>query len=153
MLLLFVTCCHSLPLFVPLVFIRCTTRCHLLSFVVTCCTIRFHTLSFDVSSLVCLFINDHEASRVINLFIKFFVAAMMEILKNNLFKCGIESDITFTKLSGHVSQYILRCRSLWHPLSKSMTKNKRNVSLDIFRTSVCSLSMTVQIGLANNHIK
>ena len=77
---------------------------------------------------------------------------MMEISENNLFKCGIESDITFTKLSGDVSQYILRSRSLWHPLSKSMTKNKRNVSLEIFKTSVSFLSKTVQIGLANNHI-
>ena len=77
---------------------------------------------------------------------------MMEILKNNLFKCGIESDITFTKLSGDISQYLLRSGSLLHPLSKSMTKNKQNVSLEIFKTSVCFLSMTVQIGLANNHI-
>ena len=77
---------------------------------------------------------------------------MMEILKNNLFKRGIESDITFTKLSGDVSQYILRSGSLWHPLSKSMPKNKRNVPLEIFKTSVCFLSMTVQLGLANNHI-
>ena len=37
------------------------------------------------------------------------------------------------------------------------TKQKRdkeqvNVSLEIFRTRVCFLSMDVQIGLANNHI-
>ena len=76
----------------------------------------------------------------------------MEILKNNLFKFGIESYITFTKLSGDASQYILHSRSLWYPLSKSMTKNKRNVSLEIFRTSVCFLSMAEQIGLVNNHI-
>ena len=40
---------------------------------------------------------------------------MMEILKNNLFKRGIESGITFTKVSGDVSQYILRSGSLWSP--------------------------------------
>ena len=28
-------------------------------------------------------------------------------------------------------------------------KNKRNVSLEIFKTSVCFLSMTVQLGVAN----
>ena len=77
---------------------------------------------------------------------------MMEILKNNLFKRGIESDITFTKVLGDVSQYILRSGSLWHLQSKSMPKNKQNISLEIFKTSVCFLSMTVQLGLANNHI-
>ena len=37
---------------------------------------------------------------------------MAEISKNNLFKRGIESDITFTKVSRDVSQYILRSGSL-----------------------------------------
>ena len=37
-------------------------------------------------------------------------------------------------------------------LSKSMPKNKRNVSWEIFKTSVCFLSMTIQLGIANNHI-
>ena len=47
-----VTRCHSLSLVVPLVVTR-TTRCHWLSFVLTCC----HLLSLVVP-LVCLFIND-----------------------------------------------------------------------------------------------
>ena len=77
---------------------------------------------------------------------------MMEILKNTLLKRGIESDITFTKVSGNVSQYILRSESLWLPLSKSMPNIKRNVSWETFKTSVCFLSMTMQLGVANNHI-
>ena len=36
------------------------------------------------------------------LFIKLLFATMMKILKNTLFKCGIESDIAFTKVSGDV---------------------------------------------------
>ena len=71
---------------------------------------------------------------------------MMEIWKNSLFQRGIESDITFTRVLGDVSQYILRFRS------KSMPKDKQNVSLEILKTSVCFLSMTVQLGLANKHI-
>ena len=35
--------------------------------------------------------------------IKFFVATMTEISKNTLLKPGIESDITFTKVSRNVS--------------------------------------------------
>ena len=65
---LFVACCHFLYQSLSLVVIRCTTRCHSLhhslSFVVTRCTIRFQSLSLD-TSLACLFINDHEASRII----------------------------------------------------------------------------------------
>ena len=61
---LVVTRCHSLYHSLSLVVIRCTTRCHSLSFVVTRCTIRFHSLSLDVS-LVCLFIKDYEASRIV----------------------------------------------------------------------------------------
>ena len=69
-----VTSCHLLPLFVRLVVTRCTTRCHSLyhslsravfrwPLVFTRCTIRFHSLLLKVS-LVCLFISDHEASRI-----------------------------------------------------------------------------------------
>ena len=72
----------------------------------------------------------------------------MGILKGT-FKRGIESEITFTKVSGDVSQYIWRSKSLWHPLSSSIPKNKQNVSLEIFKTSVCFLFMTVQLGVAN----
>ena len=60
-----------------------------------------------------------------------------------IFKRGIESDIVFTKVSREVSQYTLQSGSLWHSLSKSMPKNKRNVSLEIFKASVCFLSMTI----------
>ena len=84
------------------------------------------------------------------IFIKLLVATVMKISNNTLLKCGIESDNAFTKVSGNVSQYILRSGSLWHTMSKSMPKNKRNVSLKIFKTSVCFLSMTVQLGAANN---
>ena len=38
-------------------------------------------------------------------------------------------------------------------MAPTKQKNKRNVSLEIFKTSVCFLSMTVQLGLANNHVK
>ena len=75
------------------------------------------------------------------LFIKLFVATMMEISKYTLFKRGIESDIAFKKVSRDVSQYNLQSGSLLDPLSKNMPRNKRNVSLEIFRTSVCFLSM------------
>ena len=64
-----------------------------------------------------------------------------------------QSDIAFTKVSVDVCQYILRSRNLWHPLSSSMPKNKRNVLLEIFKTSVCFLSTTVLLGVANNQIK
>ena len=145
-LLLIVIRCHSFSLLVT----RCHSLYHSFSFIVIRCNIRFHSLSLDVS-LVCLFITITKL-RELFLFIKLFVATMMEISKNNLFKCGIESDTTFTKVSGDVSQYILCSGSLWHSLSKSLPKNKRNVSLEIFKTSVCFLSMIVQLGLANNHI-
>ena len=34
-------------------------------------------------------------------------------------------------------------------MAPTKQKNKRNVSLEIFKTSVCFLSMTVQLGVAN----
>ena len=77
---------------------------------------------------------------------------MTEISKNTLLKRDIESDITFTKVSGNVSWYILLSGSLWISLSKSMAKNKRNVSLEIFKTVVYFLSMTIHLGVANNRI-
>ena len=66
LLSLVVTCCHLLSLVLPLIAIRCTTRCHLylLSVVEVSCHVlalvltRFQSLSLDVS-LVCLFIKDH----------------------------------------------------------------------------------------------
>ena len=76
------------------------------------------------------------------LFIKLFVATKMEILKNT-FKGGIEPDITFTKVLGYISQYMLRSGTLWHLLSSNMPKNKWNVSLEIFKASVYFLCMTV----------
>ena len=44
---------------------------------------------------------------------------------------GTESDLAYTKVSGVVYQYILRFRSLWHPLSSSMLINKQIFSLVI----------------------
>ena len=76
---------------------------------------------------------------------------MMEISIKTLFKRDIESDIAFTKLSEDVSQYILWSGSLWHPLSKSMPKKKGYVSSEILKTSVCFLSMTVQLAVADNY--
>ena len=65
---LVVTLCHSLyyllSLVVPLDVTPCHSLYHSLSFVVTRCTIRFHSLSLDVL-LVCLFVNIHEASRIV----------------------------------------------------------------------------------------
>ena len=78
--------------------------------------------------------------RELVLFIKLFVAIMMEISKNT-FKSDIESDIAFRKVSGGVSQFILQSGSFWHPLSKDTPKNKQNVSLEILKTNVCFLSM------------
>ena len=46
--------------------------------------------------------------RELFLVIKLFVATMMEISKNTLFKRGIESDIALTKFSGDVSQCLLQ---------------------------------------------
>ena len=63
-----------------------------------------------------------------------------------------QSDTAFTKILVDVSQYILRSRNLWHPLSSSIPTNKRNVLFEIFKTSVCFLSMTVQLGVANNQL-
>ena len=37
-------------------------------------------------------------------------------------------------------------------MAPTKQKNKRNVSLEIFEASVCFLCMTVQLGVANNHI-
>ena len=34
-------------------------------------------------------------------------------------------------------------------MAPTKQKNKRNVSLEIFKTSVCFLSMTVKLGVAN----
>ena len=60
--------CHSLycslSLVVPLAVTPCHSLYHSLPYVVTCCTILFRPLSLDVS-LVCLFVNDQKASRVI----------------------------------------------------------------------------------------
>ena len=56
---------------------------------------------------------------------------------------GIKSDFACTKVSGVVSQYILRSGRLWHPLTSSMLKNKQIFSLIIFKTSFCFLSMTL----------
>ena len=61
------------------------------------------------------------------------------------------SNVTLNQTSGDISQYVLRSGSLWPPLSSSMPKNKRHVSLEIFKISVCFLSMTAQLGVANNH--
>ena len=65
------TRCHSLYLslsfVVPLVVIRCTTRCHSLSLVV----IRCHSLSLDVL-LVFLFINDRKSGYVFKLLLILF---------------------------------------------------------------------------------
>ena len=54
---------------------------------------------------------------------------------------GIESDLACTKVSGIVYQYILRFGSLWYPRSSNMLMNKQ-----------MTLSMTLQLGLASNHI-
>ena len=48
----------------------------------------------------------------------------MEISKNT-FKHGTESDIAFKKVSGDVSQYILRPGNLWHSLSSIIPNNKQ----------------------------
>ena len=37
-------------------------------------------------------------------------------------------------------------------MAPTKQKNKQNVSLEIFKTSVCFLSMTVKPGVANNRI-
>ena len=37
-------------------------------------------------------------------------------------------------------------------MTPTKQKNKRNVSLEMFKTSVCFLPMTVQLGVADNHI-
>ena len=66
------------------------------------------------------------------LFIKSFVATKMEIPENILFKRDIELDITFTKVLGDLSQYILR---------------SGNLKLEIFKTSVCFLYMTVKLDV------
>ena len=59
---LVVTCCTAhcrpLSLFVSLVVIRCTTRCHSLYHSLPFVGTRCHSMSLDVP-LVCLFINDH----------------------------------------------------------------------------------------------
>ena len=78
----------------------------------------------------------------------------MEILKNssNILQ-SIEPDLAYTKVSGVVSQYILRLGHLWHSLSSSMLKSKQFFSLVISKLiSALSLSMAVQPGVANNHI-
>ena len=44
---------------------------------------------------------------------------------------GIKSDFACTKVSGVVSQYILRSGRLWHLLTSTMLKNKQIFSLII----------------------
>ena len=51
-------------------------------------------------------------------------------IRSNVLR-GIESDLVQTKASAVASQCILRSRSLCHPLSSSMLKNKRIFSLVI----------------------
>ena len=67
------------------------------------------------------------------LFTKLFVATNIEILRNTLSNVSrdIESDNVCTKVLGSVSKCILRSGGSWHPISSSMPKNKRNVSLVI----------------------
>ena len=62
-------------------------------------------------------------------------------------------DQTLYKSVGAASQYILQSGSLWHPLRRSTLKNKRHVSLVFLKlVYVCVLSITVQLGVANNDI-
>ena len=72
-----------------------------------------------------------------------FVVTKMEILKNssNILQ-SIEPDLAYTKVSGVVSQYILRLGHLWHSLSSSMLKSKKFFSLVISKLiSALSLSL------------
>ena len=68
----------------------------------------------------------------------------------------IESSMASTKVSVVDFQYFLRSGTLWHLLSSSIPNNKRNIALLISKlvsgSSVWFLSMTVQPGVANNHI-
>ena len=63
----------------------------------------------------------------------------------------IESDLAYTKVSGVICQFILRSGSLWPPLSISVHKIKRLFSLVISKL-MSAFSLTVQFGVANNHI-
>ena len=54
---------------------------------------------------------------------------------------GIESDLTYANLLGVDSQYILRSGSSCRPESSN------------FKTNVCFLPMTIELGVANNHTK
>ena len=73
------------------------------------------------------------------------------MLKNTLelLRC-IESDLAYTKVSGVISQYILRSGSLWYPVRSSMHKNKQILSLVISKL-ILAFS-TVQLDVAKNHI-
>ena len=74
-----------------------------------------------------------------------FVVTKMEILKNssNILQ-SIEPDLVYTKVSGVVSQYILRLGHLWHSLSSSMLKSKQFFSLVISKLiSALSLSLSL----------
>ena len=64
---------------------------------------------------------NHRTKMLELLFVKLFVTTMTEISKNT-FKCGIKSNIAFTKESGKFSQYILRSGSLLHPLCKRVSE-------------------------------
>ena len=72
-------------------------------------------------------------------------------LLSNLLR-DIESYLAYTKVSRAVSQYILWFGSLWQRLSGRILKNKRIFFISNFKTNVCFLNMTVQLGVANNHI-
>ena len=56
----------------------------------------------DFFSSLKVTLNHRTKLRELLLFIKLFVATITEIWKNNLLKGGIESDNTFTKVSGNV---------------------------------------------------
>ena len=72
-------------------------------------------------------------------------------MRSNILR-DIEWDLFYTKVLGVVSQYVLRSGSLWDPLNSSMLNNKR-IFISKFKVNVSFLSMTVQLGVANNYIK
>ena len=76
-----------------------------------------------------------------------FVVTKMEISKNssNILQ-SIEPDLAYTKVSGVVSQYILRLGHLWHSLSSSMLKSKQFFSLVISKL-ISALSLSLSLSL------
>ena len=149
----FIICCHSLSLIVIFCYSLsfAVTRCHTFSLVVIPCHSFYHSFSLIVTRCITR--------------LSFYKRSRSCENCSYLSSCSFPQRWKFIQTWHWITHYFYNYFSksiggrlliyftcYVHPLSKIMPKNKQNISLEIFKTSVCFLSMTVQLGLANNHI-